>query len=270
MAPTRSPRRPRSKIALAAAVAFSIVALLPTAANAQADDASAVLKRMTDFIGAHPDLSSQFDIEFDVVTPDIEKIQFAASGTMARSAPNRVHLTRHGGYSDVELIFDGKTTTFIDRYRNKYAQLTGPTSIDQLVGKLRSDYLMDLPAADLFLTKSYDQLMDGVVVAKHVGIGVIDGQECDHLAFRNEDTDWQLWIRTGDRPLPCKYKITSKTVAAAPDYTIRFYGWSDAKTPDSAYAFKPAAGAQAVAFDKLSDIGELPSPVPYAKQGNPK
>ena len=265
-----SPRPTASKIALAVAAAFSMFAFSPTTASAQADDASVVLKRMTDYISAHPDLSSQFDIEFDVITPEIEKIQFAASGTMARSAPNRIHLTRHGGYSDVELVFDGKTTTIVDRYRSKYAQLTGPTSIDQLVGKLRADYLMDLPAADLILTKSYDELMDGVVVAKHVGIGVIDGQECDHLAFRNEDTDWQLWVRTGDRPLPCKYKITSKTVAAAPDYTIRFYGWSEAKTPDSAYVFKPAAGAQAVALDKLSDIGELPSPVPYAKQGNPK
>lgn len=259
--------RHTSKSTFAAALAISLFAFLPAAASAQSDDASAVLKRMTDYIAAHPDLSSQFDIEFDVVTPDIEKIQFAASGTMARSAPNRVHLTRHGGYSDVELIFDGKTTTIVDRFRNKYAQLTGPTSIDQLVTKLRGEYLMDLPAADLFLTKSYADLMDGVAVAKHVGIGVIDGHDCEHLAFRNEDTDWQLWIRTGDQPLPCKYKITSKTVAAAPDYTIRFYNWSEAKTPDSAYAFKAAPGAQAVAFDKLSDIGELPSPVPYAAQG---
>lgn len=265
-----APRRPRSKSAFAAALAISIFALPASPADAQADDSSAVLKRMTDYIAAHPDLSSQFDIEFDVITPDIEKIQFAASGTMTRNAPNRVRLTRHGGYSDVELIFDGKTTTIVDRYRNKYAQLTGPTSIDQLVGKLRGDYMMDLPAADLFLTRSYDELMNGVSVAKHVGIGVIDGQECDHLAFRDEDTDWQLWIRTGDRPLPCKYKITSKTVAAAPDYTIRFYNWSEAKAPDSAFAFRPAAGAQAVAFDKLSDVGELPSPVPYAKQGKPR
>lgn len=256
--------------AFAVAVASSTLALLPVPAGAQADDAPAVLKRMTDYIAAHPDISSQFDIEFDIITPDIEKIEFAASGTIARSAPNRVHATRHGGYSDVELIFDGKTTTIVDKYHNKYAQLSGPTSIDQLVGKLRGEYMMDLPAADLFVTKSYDELMDGVVTAKHVGIGVIDGQECEHLAFRDEDTDWQLWIRTGDRPLPCKYKITSKTLAAAPDYTIRFYGWSDAKTPESVYTFKPAAGAQAVSFDQLSDIGELPSPVPYSKQGKPK
>ena len=27
-----------------------------------------------------------------------------------------------------------------------------------------------------------------------MGRGVIDGIECEHLAFRNPDTDWQLWV----------------------------------------------------------------------------
>lgn len=255
----------RLSVAFAAAMLATTGLVSAQAVAAQPDDARIILKRMTDYIAAHPNLSSRFDIEFDVITPEIEKVEFAASGSMARSSPNHVRLTRHGGYSDVELIFDGKTTTILDRYRNKYAQLTGPTSIDQLVSKLRNDYMMDLPAADLFLTKGYDELMQGVVVAKHIGVGVVDGEECEHLAFRDEDTDWQLWVRTGDRPLPCKYRITSKTLAAAPDYTIRFYGWSDAKNPDSTFAFKAPAGAQSVAFDKLSDIGELPSPVPYAE-----
>lgn len=103
--------RPRSnghqryvRALVTAAAALSACALNSSPANAQGDDASAVVKRMTDYLAAHPDLSSQYDIEFDVITPEIEKLQFAASGAMTRSAPNRVHLTRHGGYSDVELL----------------------------------------------------------------------------------------------------------------------------------------------------------------------
>ncbi len=37
-----------------------------------------------------------------------------------------------------------------------------------------------------------------VLEAKHMGHGVIDGVECDHLAFRNFDTDWQLWVEVGE------------------------------------------------------------------------
>jgi hypothetical protein len=54
----------------------------------------------------------------------------------------------------------------------------------------------------LLLTHVYDQLIEGVLEAKHIGQGVIDGVECEHLAFRNGNTDWQIWIEFGARPIP--------------------------------------------------------------------
>ena len=53
----------------------------------------------------------------------------------------------------------------------------------------------------------------------YIGRGVVDGVEYEHLAARNLDTDWQIWIELGERPVPRKYVITSKTVAAAPPST---------------------------------------------------
>jgi hypothetical protein len=50
---------------------------------------------------------------------------------------------------------------------------------------------------DLLLTNAYDELMANVLDAKHIGQGVVDGVECEHLAFRGTDTDWQIWIETG-------------------------------------------------------------------------
>jgi hypothetical protein len=57
------------------------------------------------------------------------------------------------------------------------------------------------------------------------GRGVVDGVQCEHLAFRNFDTDWQLWIETGDKPFPRKMVITSKTINSAPQYTVRIKSW---------------------------------------------
>jgi len=62
--------------------------------------------------------------------------------------------------------------------------------------------------------------MADVIESANIGKGVIDGIECDHLAFRNIDTDWQIWIEAGARPIPRKYVITSKAVAGAPQYTL--------------------------------------------------
>jgi hypothetical protein len=44
----------------------------------------------------------------------------------------------------------------------------------------------------------------GVREAKYIGRGIIDRRECEHLAFRNHDTDWQLWVEVGEKPIPRK------------------------------------------------------------------
>ena len=98
-------------------------------------------------------------------------------------------------------------------------------TIDQLVDVLRDKYHRPLPAADLLMSNPYDQLMPGVIDVKDLGSGVIHGIECDHLAFRTDDFDWQIWIAQGDRPYPVRYLITSSKVAGSPAYTIDVTDW---------------------------------------------
>ena len=94
---------------------------------------------------------------------------------------------------------------------------------------------------------------------KYIGHGVIDGVECDHLAFRGLETDWQIWVERGAKPIPRKYVITSKTTATAPQYTLRIKSWtSDAPAGADAFAFKAPAGAKLVDVKELKDIDEVP------------
>jgi hypothetical protein len=88
----------------------------------------------------------------------------------------------------------------------------------------------------------------GVREAKYIGRGIIDGRECEHLAFRNHDTDWQLWVEVGEKPIPRKLVITSKALNNAPQYTLRVKGWKTGvqPTPD-AFAFVPPTGAKQLA-----------------------
>jgi hypothetical protein len=240
-------------------------------APAQADsaaDAKRIVKAMSDYMASQNNLSGEFDAELDVITPDVEKIQFAASGSVLLERPGKLRLIRKGGYTELELLSDGKTMTIIDLGGGAYAQDKSPGTVDGVIDLLRTKYGIDMPGADLLLTNSYSELMDGVIEAKHIGVGVIDGMECEHLAFRNADTDWQLWVRSGDRPLPCKYVIASKTVAASPDYTVRFRNWSSGQAaPATAFNFAPAKGAKSVAFDQLVAIGDLPPPAPPSTGG---
>ena len=92
--------------------------------------------------------------------------------------------------------------------------------------------------------------------------GVIGGIECDYLAFRNKEVDWQIWITQGAKPRPCRYVITSTGITDGPQYTVQLRNWktgSEVGTPD--FTFKPPSGAKQISVDelkKVKDMGELP------------
>ena len=227
--------------------------------HAHAQDAAKVLKAMTDYVASQKVISATYDTDIEVITNNLQKIQFASSGHMLLSRPDKARVSRIGGYVDAELVFDGKTLSVLGKNLNAYAQTDATGSIDQLVARLRDEFGVPIPGADLLLSGAYDELMKDVLDAKHIGRGVIDGIECDHLAFRNNDVDWQIWVEVGSRPIPRKYVITSKAVSGAPQYTLRIKEWkTDVQLPADAFAFKPPADAKKVDISALSGIDEVP------------
>jgi hypothetical protein len=96
-----------------------------------------------------------------------------------------------------------------------------------------------------------------VVDSKDLGVGVIGGVVCDHLAFRTDEVDWQIWIAQGEKPYPCRYVITTKRVAGSPQYSVQIRDW---KTGDAVasetFVFDNKTKAEKIALDALP--GEMP------------
>jgi hypothetical protein len=230
---------------------------LTSQASAQGTGAEGILRAMSDYIANQKTLSVTYDSDVEVITSGLQKIQFTSSGQVQLSRPDKLRATRTGGYTDVEIVFDGKTLTVNNKDANGFAQIEAPGSVDQLVDLLRDKHGVTAPGADLMLSNAFDVMMADVHEASHIGKGVIDGVECEHLAFRNDDTDWQIWVEAGTRPIPRKYVITSKAVAGAPQYTLRVKEWRT-EVPTDAFAFNPAQGAKQVALGDLTDIDEVP------------
>jgi hypothetical protein len=235
-------------------------------AQAADDDALQILKAMSAYLASQKAISATFDSTLEVITPDMEKIQFASSGTLLLRRPNELRATRAGGYANVEMFFDGKTLTVYGKNINGYAQLDSPGSVDQLIDTLRGRGWA-LPGADLLLANVYDTLSADVIEAKHIGRGVINGVECDHLAFRNQDVDWQLWVEVGANPIPRKLVITSKAVGGAPQYTLVIKDWkTDVAEDQVAFEFKPPEGATKLDVEALAKLDELPPASPAKGQ----
>ena len=252
----------KTKVVLFAMLALVLVASLaaaPARAQPQASDAKSILKAMSNYVSSQKTIELKFDSDIEVITPELEKIQFTNSGEALLSRPDKLRAHRVGGYADVALYFDGKTVSVYGKHINGYAQFDAPGTVDHLIEALRAGHGIALPGADLLQSNSYEILVAGVKEAKHIGRGVIDGRECEHLAFRNFDTDWQLWVEVGKRPIPRKLVITTKTVNGAPQYTLRVKGWKTGVEPaPDAFAFVPPAGAKQLSPDALIDLDELP------------
>ena len=243
------------------AVALSLLILFGTSAGVSADEADAkrILKAMSDYMAAQKSISFGFDATLEVVTKDEQKLALASSGTLTLNRPDKIRVTRSGGFADVELSFDGKTLTLLGKNLNLYTQLDVPGTIDHLVDELRDTYQRPLPAADLLLSNSYDALMLDVIDVKDLGSGVIGGVECDFLAFRTKDVDWQIWIAQGKRPYPCRYVITSKRISGGPQYTIQTRDWkTGGEVAAVDFSFKNPTKAKKVELKDLKGANDLP------------
>lgn len=232
-----------------------------TAANAQSNEQQALdlLKGMSDYIGSLSSIETTVDTSLEVVTAEMEKLAFTSTSILKMTRPNMVRLERSGGYSNVEFIFDGTTFTIRGRSDNVYAQVPVSGTTDDLVRATHDQLGLAVPAADLLLRDSYSVLVADVMEAKYIGEGVVGGQTCDHVAFRNLDTDWQLWIRQGAEKAPCKMIITSKTVGMAPQYVTHVRSWNGkAKFPSGTFAFRPTPDERRLDVSQLTGIDEVP------------
>jgi len=250
------------KSARISAVVLAVVAAgMASMSVARADEAQAksLLKAMSDYLAAQKAMSFDYDSNLEIVSTQQQKIGLASSGTLTLNRPDKIHLIRTGGFANVEMVFDGKTLTLLGKNANLYTRVDAPGTIDQLVDVLRDKYHRTAPAADLLMSDPYKELMPLVTDVKDLGSGVIHGIECDHLAFRTKEVDWQIWIAQGARPYPCRYVITSKKVTGWPQYTLDITAWkAGTEVASDGFKLEVPADAKKLAADQVPDLDDIP------------
>jgi hypothetical protein len=236
----------------ASGLAALMLAFTGPPAMAQEPDPMAILKGMSDYLASTAAFAFEYDTTLDVVTTDDQKIGLTASGTAVVARPDRIRATRSAGFAEVEMVFDGETLSVIERNEGVYARIPAEGSIDALIEALLEEHGALLPASDLLMSDPFAALMEGdVTEARDLGSGVIGGRECDHLAFRSAEVDWQIWIAQGDAPSPCRLTITARDVSQAPQYTIDIRDWRAGDAAAGDFDFEAPAGATEVELSIL-------------------
>ena len=249
----RRPQRLVLTLLLGAALAAG-PALAAEGIDPEVDQA---LRSMSDFLAANKSFSVKADIDFEVVTRRGQKLQLSSFAALTMERPVGMYIERSGIFADVQMYFDGKSLTAYGKRNNAYAQLAVDGSNDDAILAYEFETGIPAPGADLLFSNSYAMLSGGIESASYIGTTRIDGIECYHLAFREENVDWQIWVQTGKTPLPMKYVITSTWDAFAPQYQIRFHDWNlQPKVARHQFDFKAPKDATKVELGAFGDSAE--------------
>ncbi|WP_158287752.1 DUF2092 domain-containing protein [Falsiroseomonas bella] len=232
--------------ALAAAVVAAGILGAPTSLRAQGAidaDARSVLDAMSKYLGGLRSFSVAYAAVDEVVTTEGQKLQFLHAGELLVQRPDRLHAVRRGAAGVAEMVLDSRELILFGREANAFLRLPAPSIAAAVEAVHRMGF--DAPGADLLAERPLDSATTDIVSGAHVGMTFIDGVEVHQLAFRGAEVDWQLWVTSGDRPLPVRYVITTKTIPGGPQYTLQLTNWNVAPQADPArFVFTPPSGAR--------------------------
>ncbi|MGC3963427.1 MAG: DUF2092 domain-containing protein [Rhodocyclaceae bacterium] len=239
-----------ARIAMCAAMvtaAATISSLAQAAEPTVSPEAVNALKTMGAYLRSLDKISVIADASVDYVDDDGQALTFAFQHVVDVSRPDKLRASIRGDDTTRTMYYDGKTFTLYGTQHNYYATVPAPPTIRQLVDDLATKYGIQTPLADLFYWGSEDHDAGAdLTSARKIGDERIGDMVCTHYAFRQPNTDWQLWIRTGAQPLPCKLAIADRSNSERPRYSV-LYRWQPKPTFNaSTFRFVPPKGASRI------------------------
>lgn len=182
----------------------------------------------------------------DQVLATGQKIQFAGVVRYQVRLPDRLRADAVTDRKHQQFFYDGTSLTLYRPRTTYYATVPAPSTIQKTLEVAEQRYGLELPLADLFFWGTDKAGVDDIKAAMVVGPSKIGDAICDHYAYRQDDVDWQLWIQKGATPLPRKLVITTTQEPAQPQH-VAVLTWNlSPKLDDTAFTFKPPAGAHKI------------------------
>lgn len=189
-------------------------------------------------------------ISMDEVLLSGQKILVTGSSEITTEVPN--HLRASSKIKeinrDVDYFYDGKIFTIYSNPDKYYATFDAPKTIRELLDIAEEDYNIEIPLRDLFLWGDERARVEDIKSAIFIGKTVVEGTECNHYAFRQDDVDWQIWIENGATPLPRRLVITSKLEKGQPQYISTIKWDISPALSENTFVFTPPPDAQKINF----------------------
>jgi hypothetical protein len=188
----------------------------------------------------------------DEVMDDGQKILISGTVKYLVRTPDRLRAEINTDRKQRTIYYNGKTITLFAPRMHYYSTVNAPPTVMQMLDTVSAKYGVELPVADLFLWGTPRDGVSALKQAKYIGPSTVDGIQTDQYAFRQNGTDWQIWIEQGSRPLPRRLVITSVDQPEKPQYLATMMWDLTPNTDDSNFAFAPPQDAHQIPWNKTT------------------
>ena len=204
-----------------------------------------ILKQMSDFLGKIQRFSVRVSDTADETSESGPMIQITTDRTIRVARPSRLQVDVSGDRAERRIVYDGRAVSWHDVQQETYGILEAPDNLDEMLDFLAEQYGATIPIADLFYSDSYNAMIPASETGRYLGHQAVGGIDCHHLAFEGGVIDWQVWIDTGEQPLPHKLVITYKLSNGNPRYRAILKDWNLApEFSERHFEFRPPPDAK--------------------------
>lgn len=213
-----------------------------------APEAKAILERMAGHIQKAGSIQVTADLAWDSVQIDGQKLEFGETRKISLRRPDRLRVeTERRSGARRGMVFDGKEIAVFDYDEKAYASVPKTGTVDEVVDYARGDLGVRMPLAELFASDFVETLLGDLREADVIGVDRIGGAAYDHVAFRTEAVDGQVWVAQGAAPLVRRVVLTYRTELGQPQFRADLRDWNlTASLPDSTFQIAAPAGAERV------------------------
>jgi hypothetical protein len=203
--------------------------------------AVAAFERMSTYVAGLKAFELKTSYSFDIIAKNRQVISVDGVGHYLARRPDKLAADVDNDLFARKYIYDGKTLTIASKGEAYYAQVAAPPTIREMLAAAATQFAVEIPIADLFDLGTPDNPVRQARFAFHIGTSMVDGLEAEHWAFRGRERDWQLWIRSGDKPLPLKFTLIDRRRPLQPRYSVTLTWIERTDIADADFTFTPSA-----------------------------
>ena len=202
---------------------------------------------MTNYLRSLQAFSISADSSRDEVLAEGYKLQHNEHSELTVQRPNKLRAELQGDLRTRTIVYDGEKLSMYSPDDAAYVRVATVSNLADLIGSLL-DAGVEMPMIDVLYQGAVGNLTQNVSGGAVVGESVIDGVACDHLAFRQSNVDWQLWVQKGEQALPRKIVITTRFEVGDPQYQVTMHWNLKPKVSDATFKFTAPANASEVSL----------------------